>query len=126
MQIVCNIHLANAFQLIACDGTRFASGCAAAQFERQNFTMHLRLSLCLLTGLLALPLVDAQTPGPTPTVDELVAKNLEAKGGAAALEAIKTIRFEGRLLVNQGQLELKYTETKKRPEKCGPMPSSRE
>ena len=79
--------------------------------------MHLRLSLCLLTGLLALPLVDAQTPGPTPTVDELVAKNLEAKGGAAALEAIKTIRFEGRLLVNQGQLELKYTETKKRPGK---------
>ena len=76
--------------------------------------MHLRLSLCLLTGLLALPLVDAQTPGPTPTVDELVAKNLEAKGGATALEAIKTIRFEGRLLVNQGQLELKYTETKKR------------
>ena len=117
MQIVCNIHLANAFQLIACDGTRFASGCAAAQFERQNFTMHLRLSLCLLTGLLALPLVDAQTPGPTPTVDELVAKNLEAKGGATALEAIKTIRFEGRLLVNQGQLELKYTETKKRPGK---------
>ncbi len=59
----------------------------------------------------------AQTPAPTPTVDELVAKNLEAKGGAAALEAIKTIRFEGRLLVNQGQLELKYTETKKRPGK---------
>ena len=79
--------------------------------------MHLRLSLCLLTGLLASPLVGAQTPGPTPTVDELVAKNLEAKGGATALEAIKTIRFEGRLLVNQGQLELKYTETKKRPGK---------
>ena len=62
-------------------------------------------------------MVNAQTPAPTPTVDELVAKNLEAKGGAAALEAIKTIRFEGRLLVNQGQLELKYTETKKRPGK---------
>ena len=76
--------------------------------------MHLRLSLCLLTGLLASPLVGAQTPGPTPTVDELVAKNLEAKGGATALEAIKTIRFEGRLLVNQGQLEMKYSETKKR------------
>jgi len=79
--------------------------------------MHLRLSICLFTGLLALPLVDAQTSTPTPTVDELVAKNLEAKGGQAALEAIKTIRFEGRLLVNQGQLELKYTETKKRPGK---------
>jgi hypothetical protein len=80
--------------------------------------MHLRLSICLLASLLVLPLVDAQTPGPTPTVDELLAKNLEAKGGAAALEAIKTIRFEGRLLVNQGQLELKFTETKKRPGKA--------
>ncbi len=72
-------------------------------------------SLCLLTGLLALPLVDAQTPGPTPSVDELVAKNLEAKGGLAALDAIKSIRFEGRLIANQGQLELKYSETKRRP-----------
>ena len=63
------------------------------------------------------PLVTRKLRQPTPTVDELVAKNLEAKGGAAALEAIKTIRFEGRLLVNQGQLELKYTETKKRPGK---------
>ena len=71
--------------------------------------------LLLLTVAIALPMLHAQdsTP-PSLTVDELVAKNLEAKGGAAALEAIKTIRFEGRLLVNQGQLELKYTETKKR------------
>jgi hypothetical protein len=79
--------------------------------------MHLRLSLCLLTSLLALPLVDAQTQGPTPTVDELVAKNLQAKGGAPALEAIKTIRLEGRIIANQGQLELKYTQTMKRPGK---------
>jgi hypothetical protein len=50
-------------------------------------------------------------------VDELVAKNIEAEGGAAALNAIKTIRFEGRLLINEGQIELKYTETKKRPGK---------
>lgn len=51
------------------------------------------------------------------TVDQLVAKNMEAKGGTAAFEAIKTIRFEGRLLVNQGQVELKVTETKERPGK---------
>ena len=70
----------------------------------------------VITGLLSQPL-HAQTPALTPTVDELVAKNLEAKGGQAALEAIKTIRFEGRLLVNQGQLELKSTEVKKRPGK---------
>ena len=79
--------------------------------------MHLRFSLLFVAGLLLHPAIHAQTPAPSPTVDELVAKNLEAKGGAAALEAIKTIRFEGRLLVNQGQVELKYTETKKRPGK---------
>ena len=78
--------------------------------------MHTRFVLVLLAGLIP-PVIHAQTPGPSPTVDELVAKNIEAKGGQAALDAIKTIRFEGRLLVNQGQIELKYTETRKRPGK---------
>jgi hypothetical protein len=76
-----------------------------------------RFALSCLAVLLFLPGVNAQSPAPTPTVDELVAKNLEAKGGAAALNAIQTIRFEGRLLVNQGQVELTYTQTKKRPGK---------
>lgn len=79
--------------------------------------MRSRLLSLLFAGLFTQTAIHAQTPAPTPTVDELVAKNIEAKGGAAALEAIKTIRFEGRLLVNQGQIELKYTETKKRPGK---------
>jgi hypothetical protein len=79
--------------------------------------MRIRFFFLLLVGLLSQRALHAQTAAPTPTVDELVAKNLEAKGGQAALAAIKTIRFEGRLLVNQGQLELKYTETKKRPGK---------
>ena len=76
--------------------------------------MNLRFSIALLAGLLISPAMHGQSPSPTPTVDELVAKNLEAKGGAAALSAIQTIRFEGRLLANQGQLELKFTQTKKR------------
>ncbi len=79
--------------------------------------MQTRFLFFLLAGLLSLPASHAQTTAAIPTVDELVAKNLEAKGGQAALEAIKTIRFEGRLLVNQGQLEMKFTETKKRPGK---------
>ena len=88
------------------------------KFERPNLTMRLRLSLCLLTSLLALPLVDAQTPAPTPTVDELVAKNLQAKGGAAALDAIKTIRFEGRhARSTKARSSSNYTQTKKRPGK---------
>ncbi len=71
----------------------------------------------LAAALLILPAVQAQTPAPTPTVDELVAKNIKAKGGEAAIKAIQTIRFEGRMLVNQGQVELTYTQTKKRPGK---------
>lgn len=80
--------------------------------------MNLRYFLLIPAAVALLqPTINAQTPAPTPTVDELVAKNIKAKGGTAALEAIKTIRFEGRLLVNQGQIELKYAETKKRPGK---------
>jgi hypothetical protein len=79
--------------------------------------MYFRFLLLVFAGLLSCAATHAQTPASTPTVDWLVAKNIQAKGGATALEAIKTIRFEGRLLVNQGQIELKYTQTKKRPGK---------
>lgn len=79
--------------------------------------MNLRFFLALVLAALASPTLHGQSPAPTAMVDQLISKNLEAKGGAAALEAIKTIRFEGRLLVNQGQVEFKYTETKKRPGK---------
>ncbi len=79
--------------------------------------MHSRFILLFLAGISLIPAVQAQTPSPVPTVDDLVAKNIQAKGGQAALDAIKTIRFEGRLLINQGQVELKFTETKKRPGK---------
>jgi hypothetical protein len=54
---------------------------------------------------------------PVPTVDELVAKNIEAKGGAQALHALQSLRLTGKLLVNFGrQVELAYSETKKRPD----------
>lgn len=79
--------------------------------------MHTRFLLTLLTGLFLTSGIQAQTPGPSPTVDELIAKNVEAKGGQAALDAIKSTRVEGRLVVNQGQIELKYSETRKRPGK---------
>ena len=53
---------------------------------------------------------------PAPTVDELVAKNIEAKGGAQALHALQSLRLTGKLLVNFGnQIELAYNETRKRP-----------
>ncbi len=79
--------------------------------------MKLPLILLTLTGLLILPASHAQSPSPTLTVEDLVAKNVQAKGGEAALNAIQTIRFQGRMLVNQGQVELNYTQAKKRPGK---------
>src|SRR6478609_3310656 len=52
-----------------------------------------------------------------PTVDELVAKNIEAKGGASALNSLQTLRSTGKLLVPvQGIIELGYLQTKKRPD----------
>jgi hypothetical protein len=51
-----------------------------------------------------------------PTVDELVAKNVEAKGGATALHDLQSLRLTGKMLVRQGQLELAYLQIKKRPD----------
>ena len=52
-----------------------------------------------------------------PTVDELVAKNIEAKGGAPALNSLQTLRTTGKLLVPiQGQIELSYLQINKQPD----------
>jgi hypothetical protein len=51
-----------------------------------------------------------------PTVDELLAKNIEAKGGAAALHDLQTLRLTGKLLVQEGQIQLTYMQIKKRPD----------
>ena len=68
----------------------------------------------MLCGAMAVALAHAQSPA-KPTVDELVTKNVEAKGGAEALRALQSLRLSGKMLVNQGQLELGYAQTKKRP-----------
>jgi hypothetical protein len=52
-----------------------------------------------------------------PTVDELVAKNIEAKGGPTTMKNLQTLRATGKLLVQvQGQIELGYVQIKKRPD----------
>ena len=50
------------------------------------------------------------------TAQELIAKNIEAKGGAAALQAVTGLRRQGKLIVNGGQYVLDVVETKQRPE----------
>ena len=49
------------------------------------------------------------------TVDDLLAKNLEARGGADKVAAIKTLKLEGKLLVG-GQFELALTVFQKAPD----------
>jgi hypothetical protein len=77
--------------------------------------MHLRFIALLVIGVASV-LVAAETQDQKPpSIDELVAKNIEAKGGAEALRALRSLKLTGTLIVNEGQLEIGYTEMKKRP-----------
>ncbi len=49
------------------------------------------------------------------SADQLVAKNIEAKGGAQAIDALKTLKLSGKLLLNNGQIQLGYVQTRKEP-----------
>jgi hypothetical protein len=55
----------------------------------------------------------AAYPAAAQDAQSLVAKNLEARGGAAAIDALKSVRFEGKM-VFPGDFELKYKETRAR------------
>src|SRR6516165_8549133 len=78
--------------------------------------MHLRFVISLIVAALSTSAIFAQGTN-QPTVDELIAKNIEAKGGATALNNLQTLRSTGKLLVPvQGQIELGYLQTKKRPD----------
>jgi hypothetical protein len=68
---------------------------------------------CLLAAVLMHGTATAQT---SYTADQLVAKNLEARGGAQALAAIHSVQFEGRLLT-PGDFELAFKEVRQRQAK---------
>ena len=78
--------------------------------------MHLRSIVTLVAVSLMAPAAFTQDPqASVPSLDELVTKNIEAKGGAEALHALQSLRRTGKLLVNEGQFQLAYTQVKKRP-----------
>ena len=77
--------------------------------------MHLRFVISLILAALSAPAIFAQGTN-QPTVDELVAKNIEAKGGATALKSLQTLRSTGKLLAQQGQIEYGYAQIKKQPD----------
>jgi hypothetical protein len=76
--------------------------------------MYSRLTIVFVACALTASAVCAQNK-PQLTLDELVAKNVAAKGGADALRTLQSVRLTGKLLVNEGQIQLAYVETKKRP-----------
>ena len=77
--------------------------------------MHLRFVISLTVAAVSTSAIFAQGTN-RPTVDELIAKNIEAKGGATALKSLETLRSSGKMLVQRGQIELGYLQTKKQPE----------
>jgi hypothetical protein len=77
--------------------------------------MHLHLVISFVSAVFIVSAGFAQDKN-QPTVDELVSKNIEAKGGADALHALQSLRLTGKMLVQQGQIQLAYLQTKKRPD----------
>ena len=75
--------------------------------------MYLRLIILSLIG--AAFISNAAETEKAPSLDELVAKNIEAKGGEQALKALQSLKLTGKMIVNEGTLQLAYEETKKRP-----------
>jgi hypothetical protein len=67
------------------------------------------LFLALLVCALAARAVAA------PTLEQLVAQNVEARGGIAALEAMRSLKIQGKLVIQGGQLELQFVQTVRRP-----------
>ena len=77
--------------------------------------MHLRLVISFVSAVFIVSAGFAQDKN-QPTVDELVSKNIEARGGADALHALQSLCLTGKMLVQQGQIQLAYLQTKKRPD----------
>jgi hypothetical protein len=50
-----------------------------------------------------------------PTADDIIARQIAARGGLDKLRAIQSLRFEGKMLVNGGTIELHAVQYQKRP-----------
>ena len=72
-----------------------------------------------LAGASAQAQTQAQTQAiaqsPAPTADEIIARQVAARGGLDKLKAIQSLKFEGSALVYGGAIRLHVVELKKRP-----------
>ena len=88
---------------------------AAVSAIRLQINMQFRLIISLICTVFIAVTAFAQDKS-QPTVDQLVVKNIEAKGGAAALHDLQTLRLSGKMLVQEGQIQLAFMQVKKRPD----------
>ena len=88
---------------------------AAVSPIRRQINMQFRLMISLISTVFIAATAFAQDKS-QPTVDELIAKNIEAKGGASALHSLQTLRLAGKMLVQEGQIQLTFMQIKKRPD----------
>ena len=73
-----------------------------------------RILLFIFTACTVISLASSSFASNTIKVDELVAKNIAARGGIEAIHAMHSLRLTGKLLVNQGQFELAFVQSFKR------------
>ena len=67
-----------------------------------------------LTGIATLALFASVASAADPTVDELIAKNIQARGGMEKLKSVNSIKVHGKMVMGQG-MEAPFTMMQKRP-----------
>jgi hypothetical protein len=71
-------------------------------------------SVCLWL-MCALAASSSVLAAPPQTLNDLVDKNTQARGGMTALHAMRSLTLRGKLLVNEGQIELGFVQIVERP-----------
>jgi hypothetical protein len=74
--------------------------------------MHRSIHPLLLAMLSATSISHAAS---TQVLDDMVARNIQARGGNAALHAMHSLTLRGKLLINDGQIELGFLQIVERP-----------
>jgi hypothetical protein len=72
--------------------------------------MFLRSLIVLVLAALMAPLAHAET------VDEIVAKNVKARGGLDKLKGVSSMKVTGKLVMAGGAMEIPFTRVSKRPD----------
>jgi hypothetical protein len=80
--------------------------------KRGGFVLASAVSMCAAVGLQASA---AAPPASAPTADDIIARQIAARGGLDKLKAIQSLKFEGKMLVNGGAIQLRLVQYQKRP-----------